>query len=68
MTLAAVCTELRGEDAIELQTRDAAPLGPAAVRIAVRATSVDFPDVLVTRGLYEPGSSRRSYPAPNAPA
>jgi NADPH:quinone reductase len=53
MTLAAVCTELSGEGAIELQTLDAAPLGPAAVRIAVRAASVNFPDVLMTRGLYQ---------------
>lgn len=53
MTIAAVCTELSGEDAIEIQTMDAAPLGPAAVRIAVRAASVNFPDVLMTRGLYQ---------------
>jgi NADPH2:quinone reductase len=53
MTLAAVCTELSGEDAIALQTLDAAPLGPAAVRIAVRAASVNFPDVLMIRGLYQ---------------
>jgi NADPH:quinone reductase len=53
MTLAAVCTELSGEGAIELQTMDAAPLGPAAVRVAVRAASVNFPDVLMIRGLYQ---------------
>jgi NADPH2:quinone reductase len=53
MTLAAVCTELSGEGAIEVQTLDAAPLGPAAVRLAVRAASVNFPDVLMTRGLYQ---------------
>jgi NADPH:quinone reductase len=53
MTLAAVCTELSGEGAIEVQTMEAAPLGPTAVRIAVRAASVNFPDVLMTRGLYQ---------------
>jgi NADPH2:quinone reductase len=53
MTLAAVCTELSGEGAIELQTLDPAPLGPGAVRIAVRAASVNFPDVLMIRGLYQ---------------
>jgi NADPH2:quinone reductase len=53
MTLAAVCTALGGEEAIELQTLDTAPLGPAAVRIAVRAASVNFPDVLMIRGLYQ---------------
>jgi NADPH:quinone reductase len=53
MTLAAVCTALVGEDAVALQTLDAAPLGPASVRIAVRAASVNFPDVLMIRGLYQ---------------
>jgi NADPH:quinone reductase len=53
MTLAAVCTALVGEDAIALQTLDAAPLGVAAVRIAVHAASVNFPDVLMIRGLYQ---------------
>jgi NADPH2:quinone reductase len=53
MTLAAVCTALVGEQAIELQTLDAAPLGPGSVRIAVRAASVNFPDVLMIRGLYQ---------------
>jgi NADPH2:quinone reductase len=53
MTLAAVCTELSGEGAIELRDLDPAPLGPAAVRIAVRAASVNFPDVLMIRGLYQ---------------
>jgi NADPH:quinone reductase len=53
MTLAAVCTELSGEGAIELQTKEPSPLEPAAVRIAVRAASVNFPDVLMVRGLYQ---------------
>jgi len=53
MTLAAVCTELTGEGALEVRTLDAAPLGPSAVRIAVRAASVNFPDVLMIRGLYQ---------------
>ena len=53
MTLAAVCTELTGESAIELQTLDAPLLEPTAVRIAVRAASVNFPDVLMIRGLYQ---------------
>ena len=53
MTLAAVCTALVGEEAVSLQTLDATPLGPASVRIAVRAASVNFPDVLMIRGLYQ---------------
>jgi NADPH:quinone reductase len=53
MTLAAVCTALVGEDGIELRTLDTPTLGPAGVRIAVRAASVNYPDVLMIRGLYQ---------------
>jgi NADPH2:quinone reductase len=53
VTLAAVCTELSGEGAIALQRRETVPLRPAAVRVAVRAASVNFPDVLMIRGLYQ---------------
>jgi NADPH2:quinone reductase len=53
MSTAAVCTELSGEGAIELRDWPAAPLGPGGVRIAVRAASVNFPDVLMVRGLYQ---------------
>jgi NADPH:quinone reductase len=53
MRLAAVCTELSGEGAIELQNLETAPLEPAAVRVAVHAASVNFPDVLMIRGLYQ---------------
>lgn len=53
MTTAAVCTALTGEGGIELREWDTAPLGPGAVRIAVRAASVNFPDVLMARGLYQ---------------
>src|SRR5690348_3670979 len=52
---AVVCTELIGEDG--LQARDdwpaPGPLTPGQVRIAVRAASVNFPDTLITRGLYQ---------------
>src|SRR5262245_3974534 len=50
---AVVCTELVGEDALELQHRPRAPLGPKAVRIRVRAASVNYPDVLMIRGQYQ---------------
>jgi NADPH:quinone reductase len=53
MRLAAVCTELTGEGAIELRELDSGALEPGAVRIAVRAASVNFPDVLMIRGLYQ---------------
>jgi NADPH2:quinone reductase len=53
VTIAAVCTDLRGEGAVELQEWDVPPTGSGAVRIAVRAASVNFPDVLMVRGLYQ---------------
>jgi NADPH2:quinone reductase len=52
-SLAAVCTELSGEGGMTLKEWPVAPLGPEAVRIAVRAASVNFPDVLIVRGLYQ---------------
>jgi NADPH2:quinone reductase len=48
-----VCTALSGEGALELQDRPRAPLSPGSVRIKVRAASVNFPDVLMVRGLYQ---------------
>ena len=53
MTIAAVCTDLSGEGAIEVQDWDVPATAPDAVRIAVRAASVNFPDVLMVRGLYQ---------------
>ena len=53
MTFAAVCTELSGEGSVEVRDWPLRPVGPAAVRIAVRAASVNFPDVLMVRGLYQ---------------
>jgi NADPH2:quinone reductase len=53
MTIAAVCTELSGEGSVEVRDWPLRALGPGAVRIAVRAASVNFPDVLMVRGLYQ---------------
>jgi len=53
MTTAMVCTELAGEGAMELRDWDLGLLGPGAVHIAVQAASVNFPDVLMSRGLYQ---------------
>lgn len=53
MSLAAVCTDLTGEDGVVLQDWPEPLLGPGAVRIAVRAASVNFPDVLMIRGQYQ---------------
>ncbi len=53
MTTAMVCTELTGEGAMEVRDWDIGTLGPLGVRIAVEAASVNFPDVLMARGLYQ---------------
>ena len=53
MTTALVCTELIGEDGLELREMPAAPLGDDAIRVAVRAASVNYPDVLMIRGQYQ---------------
>ncbi|HQV58323.1 MAG TPA: hypothetical protein PKV27_09945 [Ilumatobacteraceae bacterium] len=49
---AAVCTALTGEAGIEVREIDAAAMGPGSVRIDVRAASVNYPDVLMSRGQY----------------
>jgi NADPH2:quinone reductase len=53
VTLAAVCTDLVGEDAIAVREWEVPAVGPDAVRIDVRAASVNFPDVLMIRGQYQ---------------
>jgi NADPH2:quinone reductase len=45
-----VCTALTAEDAIEVRDWDVPPLGPTSLRIAVAATSVNFPDALIVGG------------------
>jgi NADPH2:quinone reductase len=54
MTTAVVCTELIGETGLELREWPSpASIGVTAVRVAVRAASVNYPDVLMIRGLYQ---------------
>jgi NADPH2:quinone reductase len=49
-----VCRELGGEDLLEFHDDwPARPCGPGQVRIDVRAASVNFPDTLTIRGLYQ---------------
>jgi len=50
---AVVCTDLGGDGTLELRDWEVAVPGPGAVRIEVRAASVNFPDVLMVRGLYQ---------------
>jgi hypothetical protein len=65
MNRAAVCTALTGEDPIEVRDWDVPPLGPTSLRIAVAATSVNFPDVLIVGGESQLGafSSARAPPS-----
>lgn len=50
-----MCTSLRGEDGVEVRDDWTAPgpLNDDQVRIEVHAVSLNFPDVLITRGLYQ---------------
>jgi NADPH2:quinone reductase len=57
VTTALVCTELIGEDGLELREIPAAPIEDDAIRIAVRAASVNYPDVLMIRGQYQASST-----------
>jgi NADPH2:quinone reductase len=53
VSVAVVCTALTGEDGLEVREQPDRPLQAGEVRIAVRAVSVNYPDVLVTRGQYQ---------------
>ncbi len=50
---AAVCCALAGPDAIEIRDVSRPALTRGSVRIAVRASGVNFPDYLLTRGEYQ---------------
>jgi NADPH:quinone reductase len=50
---AAVCTALTGPGAIEVQNLPVRTLQPGQVRIAIRAAGLNFPDLLMTRGMYQ---------------
>jgi NADPH2:quinone reductase len=50
---AVVCTDLGGEGTLELRDWEVPTPGPGAVRIEVRAASVNFPDVLMVSGRYQ---------------
>jgi acyl transferase domain-containing protein/D-arabinose 1-dehydrogenase-like Zn-dependent alcohol dehydrogenase/acyl carrier protein len=48
-------SERGGLDGLALTARDAAPLGPAEVRVAIRAAGLNFRDALLALGMY-PGA------------
>jgi NADPH:quinone reductase len=53
VSLAWVCTALTGEESLELREWQTPALLPGGIRIRVRAASVNYPDVLMIRGLYQ---------------
>lgn len=50
---ALICSELEGVDSLRVGELPDPELGPGDVRVAVEATGVNFPDLLITRGLYQ---------------
>jgi NADPH2:quinone reductase len=51
--LAAVCERLVGEAGVRVREHGRPDLPPAGVRVDVRAASVNYPDALMVRGLYQ---------------
>ncbi|MAS43098.1 MAG: NADPH:quinone oxidoreductase [Rhodobacteraceae bacterium] len=47
------CMTLDGPDALALNTLESPPPGPGEVRLRLGASGVNFPDLLMTRGLYQ---------------
>lgn len=50
---AAICTALEGPDAVRVDAVTRRPLAEDEVRIRVMAAGLNFPDLLMTRGLYQ---------------
>lgn len=50
---AAVCTSLTGPSSIQILEQEARPLQAGEVRVAVKATGLNFPDLLMTQGKYQ---------------
>lgn len=50
---AVICHRLDGPRALRIEALPAPALGPGEVRVAMRAAAVNFPDLLMTRGLYQ---------------
>jgi NADPH:quinone reductase len=50
---AVVCRVLEGPRSLSVEERPPPPLGAGQVRVALGAAGVNFPDLLMTRGLYQ---------------
>ncbi len=53
MPKAVVCRELGPPESLRLETFASAPLAPRAVRVAVHAAGINFPDILMAAGEYQ---------------
>ncbi|GLQ06048.1 NADPH:quinone oxidoreductase family protein [Sneathiella chinensis] len=53
MNRSAVCSSLEGPDRIRIEEQSPGLLAAGAVRIAVRAAALNFPDLLMTYGKYQ---------------
>jgi NADPH2:quinone reductase len=53
MPKAVVCRELGPPESLRLETFASAPLAPGAVRVAVHAAGINFPDILMAAGEYQ---------------
>lgn len=53
MPKAVVCRELGPPEGLRLETIAPAPLAPGAVRVAIRAAGINFPDILMAAGEYQ---------------
>ena len=52
MPKAVVCRLLGGPEALALEAVESRPLAPGEVRVAIHASEVNFPNLLMTEGRY----------------
>jgi NADPH2:quinone reductase len=60
-----ICNELSGPDALTWQDSPTPEPGPGEVRVAIKAASLNFPDLLIVQGKYQMKPRCRSCRAPN---
>src|ERR1700716_52715 len=53
MPKAVVCRELGPPESLRLETFASAPLTPGQVRVAIHASGINFPDILMAAGEYQ---------------
>lgn len=53
MTRALICNSLGGPDALQLERVEIPDPGESEIRVAIRASGLNFPDLLMSRGQYQ---------------